>query len=292
MRKLVLCGGNGFCGQLLQAFFTERGWEVRGVSRNNGGWEKLRDTLNGADAVVNLAGRTVNCRYTPDHCAEIYASRLDTTRAIGEAIAGCSNPPPIWLNSSTATIYRHALDREMDEATGEPGKGFSVDVARRWEQALWDAATPQTRKVALRSAMVMAPGAEGIFGAFLGLVKAGLGGPMAGGAQYVSWIHGADFCRAIEFLIEHIELSGPVNLAAPCPLPNGEFLAEIRRAIGMPIAVPSARWMLEIGAWLRKTETELLLKSRRVVPGTLLASGFEFEYPSWPGAVKDLVARS
>lgn len=289
--KLVLCGGSGFCGQLLQAFFTERGWEVTVISRGNGGWGRLRDTLNGADAVVNLAGRTVNCRYTPDHCAEIYASRLDTTRAIGEAIASCPNPPPVWLNSSTATIYRHALDRDMDEATGELGKGFSVDVARRWEQALNDAPTPHTRKVALRAAMIMAPGANGVFGAFYGLAKAGLGGPMAGGAQYVSWIHGTDFCRAIEFLIEHTELSGPVNLAAPHPLPNREFFAVLRKAAGMPFGLPTTRWMLEIGAWLRKTETELLLKSRRVVPGALLADGFEFEYPTWQEAVKDLVAR-
>ncbi|MGC4048070.1 MAG: TIGR01777 family oxidoreductase [Armatimonas sp.] len=287
--RLVLCGGSGFCGQLLKAFFTERGWEVIVVSRNSGGWERLRDTLNGADAVVNLAGRTVNCRYTPDHCAEIYASRLDTTRAIGEAIAACSNPTLVWLNASTATIYRHALDRDMDEATEELGKGFSVDVARYWEQTLWDSPTPHTRKVALRSAMVMAPGAEGIFGAFYGLVKAGLGGPMAGGAQYISWIHGRDFCRSVEFLIEHSEISGPVNLAAPHPLPNREFLGILRKAIGMPLGLPSTRWMLEIGAWLRKTETELLLKSRRVVPGMLLAAGFEFRYPTWPEAVKDLV---
>ncbi len=289
--KLILCGGSGFCGRLLEAFFTARGDEVTVVSRANGGWERLSTLLNGADAVVNLAGRSVNCRYTPNNCAEIYASRLDTTRAVGEAIAACQNPPKVWLNASTATIYRDARDRAMDEATGEIGKGFSVDVARRWEQALFDAPTPHTRKVALRAAMVMAPGMGGVFAAFCGLARLGLAGPMAGGGQFVSWIHGEDFCRAIEFLIEREELSGPVNLCAPNPVPNKDCLAALRKAVGAPVGLPGTRGMLEIGAFLRKTETELLLKSRRAVPTRLLQAGFEFLHPTWPEAAKDLISQ-
>jgi uncharacterized protein len=288
--KLILCGGNGFCGKLLEAFFTEQGYEVTIVSRNNGGWEKLVALFDGADAVINLAGRSVNCRYNTDNCAEIYASRLDTTRAVGAAIAICKNPPKVWLNASTATIYRDARDRAMDELTGELGKGFSVDVAWRWEQALFDAPTPATRKVALRAAMVMAPGDEGVFAAFLGLARLGLAGPMAGGGQFVSWVHGEDFCRAALFLIEWEELSGPVNLCAPNPVTNREFMAALRKAAGVPVGLPSARWMLEIGALLRKTETELLLKSRRAVPTRLLQAGFEFRHPTWPEAAKDLVS--
>lgn len=288
--KLIITGGSGYCGKLLRAFFTERGDEVVVVSRQSGGWEQLTELFEGADAVINLAGRSVNCRYTAENCAAIYASRLDTTRAVGEALAACQSPPRVWLNASTATIYRDARDREMDEATGEVGKGFSVDVATRWEQALADASTPRTRKVALRAAMVMGPGSDGVFGAFLGLTKLGLGGPMAGGGQFLSWIHATDFCRAIAFLIEHEELAGAVNLAAPEPVTNRAFLAELRRAVKMPIGLPSARWMLELGAFLRQTETELLLKSRRVVPGRLTEAGFLFTFPTWKAAAHALVS--
>ena len=282
--RLIITGASGFLGRTLAAFFGE----VTLVTRANGGWERLPALLEGSDAVINLAGRSVNCRYNAANRAEIYASRLDTTRALGEAIAACKRPPRVWLNASSATLYRHALDRPMDELTGELGTEFSVDVVERWEQALAEAQTPRTRKVALRMAMVMGRESGGVFDAFRSLARAGLAGPMAGGAQYVSWIHAQDCCRAIAFLIEHDALSGAVNLAAPNPLPNREFLAQLRRAVGMPLGLPTARWMLEVGAWLRQTETELLLKSRRVVPTRLLKAGFTFQYPTWPDALKEL----
>jgi uncharacterized protein len=238
--------------------------------------------------VINLAGRTVNCRYLAENCMQIYASRLDSTRVVGAAIAQCENPPPVWLNAASATIYRDAYDKPMDEVSGELGKGFSVDVCRRWEQGFFDAPTPRTRKVALRSAMVFDVGTDGVWEAFAGICKLGFGGPMAGGRQFVSWIHGKDFCRAVDFLIENQSLSGAVNLAAPNPLPNREFLAQLRDAIRMPIGLPTLRFMLELGAWLRKTETELLLKSRRVVPKRLLDAGFTFAFSEWADAAREL----
>lgn len=284
--RIVITGGSGFCGRLLSKHFS--GHDVVIASRQNGGWERLTTHLDGADAVINLAGRTVNCRYNAANCAEIYASRLDTTRAIGEAIGRCAQPPRAWLNASSATIYRDAYDRPMDEATGELGTGFSVDVCRPWEQTLSDAHTPKTRKVALRAAMVFAPGNDGVFAAFVGLVRLGFGGPMASGKQFVSWIHGVNFCRAVEFLLSNDALSGAVNLAAPNPLPNAAFLAELRRALKVPIGLPTTRGMLEMDAWLRQTETELLLKSRRVVPSRLCDAGFAFTFDTWATAAAEL----
>ena len=295
--RIVLAGGSGFCGRLLHDFLKGEGHDTTVLSRSPRPGALLWDgatmgpwaaALDGADALINLAGRTVNCRYHADHCMEIYASRLDSTRVLGEAITACATSPKVWLNAASATIYRHALDRPMDEATGELGKGFSVDVCRRWERTLFDAATPGTRRVALRSAMVMNRGEGGPYEAYAGLVRAGLGGPMAGGAQFVSWVHGVDFCRAIAFLLEREDLDGPVNIAAPEPLPNREFMAILRRSLHRPFGLPSPRPLLELGAWLRGTETELILKSRRVVPGKLLAAGFTFTYPTWTQAATRL----
>jgi uncharacterized protein len=256
--------------------------------------------VDGADVVINLAGRSVNCRYTERHRREILDSRIYATRAIALAIEQAVEPPPVWLNASTATIYRHAFDRPMDEATGEIGGGepgasaswqFSIDVATAWEEALFEARTPATRKVAIRAAMVMSPDRGGIFDTLLRLVRLGLGGTAASGRQYVSWVHEADFLRAVDLLIARRDLEGPVNIAAPDPLPNRDLMRYLREAAGVRIGLPAARWMLEIGAFVMRSETELLLKSRRVVPGRLLAAGFEFEFPAWPAAARDLVRR-
>jgi uncharacterized protein len=227
-------------------------------------------------------------------------SRVLSTRVLGVAVGRAKRPPPIWMNSSTATIYRHALDRPMDEATGElginePGApstwNFSSDVAKSWEKEFFRAEAPVTRKVALRSAMIMDPSRGGIFDTLLRLVRLGLGGTAASGEQYISWVHGADFLRAIEFLIEHDELDRVVNVAAPNPVSNREFMRALRKAWGTPVGLPATRWMLEIGALLMRTETELILKSRRVVAGRLMEAGFEFEYKDWSAAAKDLVER-
>jgi len=242
----------------------------------------------------------VNCRYTLANRKAIQDSRVETTRLLGQAIGGLAHPPRLWMNASTATIYRHALDRAMDEDTGEIGGKerdatsawrFSIDVATSWEAAFFSAVAPQTRKIALRSAVVMSPDRGGIFGELLRLVRFGLGGTAGSGQQFVSWVHGDDFLRSIEYLIAHEEFEGPVNIAAPNPLPNQDFMRALRRAWGTSVGLPATQWMLELGAFFLRTETELILKSRRVVHGRLLRAGFRFEFPDWSVAAEDLVKR-
>lgn len=256
--------------------------------------------LDGADVVINLAGRSVNCRYTEENLAAMMSSRVDSTRVVGAAIAQAARPPHVWLQMSTATIYAHRFDDANDEATGliggsEPDVpaywGFSVQIAQAWERALAEAATPNTRRVALRTAMMMSPDRGGIFDVLVGLARKRLGGAIAGGAQYLSWIHDRDFVRAIDLLIARDDLDGPVNLASPGPLPQRAFMAALRDALGIRLGLPATKWMAEIGAFFLRSDTELTLKSRRVVPGRLLDAGFRFEFPSWPEAAADLVAR-
>ncbi|HXU33692.1 MAG TPA: TIGR01777 family oxidoreductase [Thermoanaerobaculia bacterium] len=316
--KIVLPGGSGQVGTLTARAFAAEGHEVVVLGRNSGGqgkspavpWRTVAwdaktlggwaQEIDGADVVLNLAGRSVDCRYTPENRRLIVDSRVDSTRAVGQAITQASHPPRVWLQMSTATIYAHRYDAGNDEATGilggaEPGAPdtwrFSIEVAKAWERALAEAQTPQTRKVALRSAMVMSPDRGGIFDVLLGLVRRGLGGASGDGRQFVSWIHGDDFLAALRFLLDHDEIDGAVNLASPNPLPNAGFMRALRQAWGTRIGLPANRWMLEIGALFLRTETELILKSRRVVPGRLLAAGFEFRFPEWRTAAGDLCGR-
>ena len=264
---------------------------------DGGGWER---EIDGADVVINLAGRSVNCRYNETNRREIMNSRTQTTRAIGEAIRRAARPPALWMNAATATIYRHSLDRDMDEENGEIGGHepdapstwrFSIDVATRWERTFFDAITPGTRKIALRMAMIMGPQRGGAYTTLRKLARAGLGGKAASGRQYISWIHDRDFAQAVDFLVRRNDLEGCVNVCAPGPLPNCEFMQVLRNACGARIGLPAARWMLELGAIFLRTETELILKSRRVVPRRLLEAGFNFEFPRWPEAAVELQAR-
>ena len=264
-----------------------RGGPVVWDGRTLGPWA---EAIDGADVVINLAGRSVNCRYNDANRRAIMDSRVDSTRVLGEAIARAANPPRVWLQSSTATIYADRYDAPNDERTGIIGEGFSVGVAQAWEKAAQESCPPVTRLVLLRSAMVMSPDRGGIFDVLLGLVRRGLGGSAAGGRQYVSWIHGEDFGRALRFLIEH-DVDGPVNVAAPNPLPYADFMRALREAWGTRLGLPATRWMLELGAWAMRTETELVTKSRRVVPARLAEAGFAFDYPEWPAAARDLVAK-
>jgi len=310
--KVIIPGGTGQVGTILARAFLRDGNEVVVLSRKPvtapwrvvawdahtlGNWASEFD---GADVIINLAGRSVNCRYTPENRRTIIESRVHSTRVVGEAIAHAVRPPAVWLQASTATIYAHRYDAPNDETTGILGGSethapdtwrFSIEVATAWERALDEAKVPRTRKVKLRSAMTMSPDPDGVFDVLLGLARQGLGGRAGDGRQFVSWIHDQDFIRAIHYLIEHDALEGPVNLAAPHPVPNAEFMRALRDAWGIRFGLPANKWMLEIGAFFLRTETELILKSRRVVPGRLLQEGFAFNFPTWPEAAQDLCRR-
>lgn len=306
--KLILAGGTGFLGNALARYFTAMNWEVIVLTRHPGPavpgtrqvvWDGetldiWTQNLEGATAVINLAGRTVDCRYTPANRRLIMDSRVNPTRVLGEAIARCEKPPGVWLNASSATLYRHTFDRAWDETgedftpTAEVRDAFSVEVIRAWENAFHHAITPLTRKVALRTTMVLGHARNSVFPVLCRLARLGLGGRMGRGNQFVSWLHVEDFCRAVEWLITHENMSGPVNLAAPNPLPNAEMMRLFRKLVGAPFGLPATNAMLEIGAFFLRTETELILKSRRVIPGKLLADGFKFQFPSMPEALQNL----
>ena len=310
--KIILPGGSGQVGTVLARAFQSAGHEVvvltrqpRSLPWRSVAWDakslgSWAGEIHGADVVINLAGRSVNCRYNAKNRRQILESRTESTRVVGEAIAQSKRPPRVWLQANTATIYSHRFDAANDEEHGtigstEPGAPdtwrFSIDVATAWERTAMDLPTPGTRKVLLRSAMTMSPDRGGIFDVLLGLVRRGLGRKAGDGRQFVSWIHDADFIAAINWLIDHEELVGPVNLCSPNPLPNAEFMAVLRQAWGTRIGLPASRWMLEVGAFFMRTETELILKSRRVVPTRLLKSGFKSQFPEWSDAARDLCRR-
>ena len=312
--KIVIPGGSGQVGQTLARTFLRDGHDVviltrelatktagRAVSwdgRTLGNWTT---ELEAADVIINLAGRNVNCRYTSRNRETITRSRVDSTKVLGQAIARAGRPPRLCLQASTATIYAHRYDAPNDEASGIIGGDeenvpetwrFSIEVAKAWESAFNEAPpSPFTRKVLLRSALILSPDRGGIFDVLLGLVRRGLGGRAGDGRQYVSWIQDRDFVRAIYWLIEHENLDGVVNLASPNPVPHAEFMRILRRAWGTGMGMPAPKWMLEIATFFMRTETELILKSRRVVPVRLLQDGFEFKFPRWNETARDLCRR-
>ena len=310
--RIVIPGGTGQVGQILARHFHSQGHDVTVLTRTPQSapwrtisWDGLTPgpwiaELEQSDVCINLAGRSVNCRYNPANRKSIYDSRVQSTHVLNQVIASLEHPPRVWLNASTATIYRHSLDCPMDEATGELGGNepgapdtwnFSIEVAKAWEEAFFFTPTPRTRKVALRSAMTFSSDHGGVFDVFLRLVRHGLGGTTGSGRQFVSWIHEADFIRAIELLIAQEEFAGVVNLASPNPVPNRDFMQALRQAWGTSIGLPATEWMLEIGTFLMHTESELVLKSRQVIPTRLLNAGFHFLFPAWPPAAQDLVDR-
>ena len=309
--KVVIPGGTGQVGTALARMLRSDGHEVVVLTRRAAGdgqvfWDGERlgpwaREVDGCDVVINLAGHSVSCRYTKENLTAMMRSRVRSARVVGQAIAVAGRPPRAWLQMSTATIYAHTYGTANDDVTGVIGGSeegvpgywaFSVDIAQAWERELDEAKVPATRKVALRAAMVMTPDRGGVFDVLSRMARLGLGGPVAGGGQYVSWIHEDDFTAAVRFIIDQDVLTGPVNLASPGPVRQRDLMRELRAAWGVPVGLPATRWMAELGALAIRADTELLLKSRRVVPGLLTAAGFEFRHSTWPEAARDLVQRA
>lgn len=323
--RILIPGGSGQVGTILARHLHAGGHEITILSRKPKlapwrtlPWDGLTEgpwasEIDSSDAVIHLSGRSVNCRYSVENRRQIFDSRVKPTLLLGKLIAASPTPPRIWMNASTSTFYRNALDRPQDEFTGELGDlpnqrgthepanlpetwSFSIDVAHRWEEAFAAIPTPNTRKISLRSSMVMSPDPGGVFSVLSKLARFGLGGQQASGKQFVSWMHDIDYCRATDLLLAHPEIAdetaGVVNMTAPEPIPNRDFMRILRTTWQMPIGLPATKWMLEIGTFFMRTETELVLKSRRAVPTLLLKHGFTFDFPTWPIAATNLVARS
>ncbi len=317
--RILIPGGSGQVGTLLARHLFAAGHEVTVLSRHPKAhteqrwrtlaWDGLTpgpwaSEIDRSDVVIHLSGRSVNCRYTAKNRREIMDSRTKPTRLLGEVIAASPTPPRLWMNASTSTIYPAAFDVAQDEFTAQPSDlvpqpdrwPFSIDVARQWEQALAAIPTPRTRKIRMRLSMTMSPDPGGVFSVFSRLARLGLGGTQGPGTQFVSWIHDIDYCRIVDLLLARPEITdetdGAVNFTAPAPLPNRDFMRILRDAWGRPIGLPASRWMLEIGTFVMRTESELVLKSRRAVPTLLLKNGFDFQFPTWPDAAKNLVERS
>ena len=301
MTKLIIVAGTGFLGQVLVNHFKNRFDEIVILTRGNSktedgikyvnwnartfsGWE---NELEGATALINLAGKSVDCRYTKENKREILLSRIESTRILNKAILNCVTPPKHWLNSSTATIYRFSLDKEMDETTGEIGNDFSINVALSWEKAFFKTETPNTLKTALRTSIVL--GKEGgAFNPLKTLAKIGFGGKQGKGNQFISWIHEDDFANAVDFILQK-EMIGVVNVVSPKPIRNADFMKKLQRAVGFPFGIPLNTFLLKIGAFFIRTEPELVLKSRNVIPKRLLESGFKFKFDNIGVAFRNLL---
>ena len=301
MKKLIIAAGTGFLGQVLVNHFKNKFEEIVILTRGNSktidgiryvnwdartlsGWEK---ELKNATALINLAGKSVDCRYTQENKKEILLSRIESTKILNQAVLKCQNPPKHWLNSSTSTIYRFSLDKQMDEVDGETGNDFSMNVALSWEKAFFKTETPNTLKTALRTSIVL--GKKG--GAFVPLktlAKLGFGGKQGKGNQFISWIHEDDFANAIEFILQK-EITGRINIVSPQPIRNSEFMKQLRTAVGAPFGIPISTFLLKMGSFIIRTETELVLKSRNVIPRRLLENGFKFKYENADAAFKNIL---
>ncbi|SDK28052.1 hypothetical protein SAMN05421823_102339 [Catalinimonas alkaloidigena] len=289
---LVLAGGSGFLGQLLTRHFAAQGYRIVILSRHAaqpsssqvhyyawdghtpGPWQQA---LEGAAALINLTGKSVNCRYTPANRQEIVRSRVASTQVLGEAIRACQHPPKVWINAGSAAIYGNAGVQLMDEfsATGE---GFSADVCRAWEEAFEQQTTPHTRKVMLRLGLVLSP-EGGVLPPFLKLVQARLGGRIGHGDQYLSWLHADDFVRMVQYVMQHEELTGIFNATGPEPVRNHQWMRTLRQVTRHRFGLPTPAWLARLGTTLAGTEAELLLQGRRAIPARLLRSGFQFRHP-------------
>ncbi len=302
MKKIVIAGGTGFLGQSLRAFFEQKGYQVVILSRTPLSdqanvkyheWDgkhlwNWTGTLEDAEALINLTGKSVDCRYNAANKKLIYDSRLDATKVLGLAIGKCVKPPKVWINAASATIYRHAVDKQMDEITGELGTGFSVDVCRKWEETFQEQLVPETRKVVLRIAIVLGKNG-GALQPLKKLVQFGLGGKQGPGTQFFSWIHEADFVQIVDRVIQDPSLCGHYNVAAPQPVTNADLMKSLRNTLHIPIGIPMPGWLLKLGALMINTETELILKSRNVIPAKLSEAGYKFKFATLKDALNDLL---
>ncbi|MBL7730670.1 MAG: TIGR01777 family oxidoreductase [Chitinophagaceae bacterium] len=314
--KIIIAGGTGFIGQEMIKYFGRENTivvltrQAKDTANNRNHYDSLAGTdlsnvrfvkwdgktqgtwcaeLEQADLIINLAGKTVNCRYNEKNRNEILQSRLDAVKAIGTAIQQSKQAPALWINASSATIYRHATDRPQDEYTGEFHPGFSVNVCQQWEKTFFEQPVPGTRKVALRMAITL--GAGGVLIPYFNLLKFGLGGKQGNGNQMYSWVHIEDTCRMIEWITSYTGLEGVFNCSSPNPVTNKVFMQTLRRATGHKFGLPAYTWMLKAGAILIGTETELVLKSRWVVPTRILETGFTFKYPLLKDAFTDIISK-
>jgi uncharacterized protein len=292
-KKIVLAGGTGFVGKYLTEQFTNLGYEVIIISRqkNSIKWNDTNaiiEAINNAEMLVNLAGKSVDCRYNEKNKLEILKSRTETTNILGQAILQCTNPPELWINSSTATIYRHSEDKPMTEQNGEIGSGFSVNVATSWEKSFFDFQLPKTRQIALRMAIVLGKNG-GVMIPFINLVRFGLGGKQGNGKQMFSWIHITDLYNIVTFFQANKNLKGVYNCSSPYPIDNKTLMQSLRHVMNVKLGLPSPKLLLKIGAVLINTETELILKSRWVIPERLLAAGFIFKFPTIEKALKNII---
>jgi len=302
MKKIILAGGSGYIGRILVDFYSEKVDEVivltRGAALINGNvrfvhwngkdvgsWTK---EMENADLLVNLTGKNVNCRYNQRNKDEILNSRINATAALGKAVSQLATPPRVWIQSASATIYRHAEDRSMDEETGEIGDGFSVEGCKAWEKSFWEQKTPHTRKVLLRIGIVLGK-SDSALPRLLSLTRLGLGGKQGSGRQYMSWIHEDDVASVINWVYIHEEIAGTFNCTSPQPLPNADFMSTLRKACKVPFGIPMPTLLLKAGALIIGTETELILKSRWVVPKKLMDAGYVFQFADLRSALKDIL---
>jgi uncharacterized protein (TIGR01777 family) len=302
-KKIIIPGGSGFLGMALAKHYVAQNYRVIVLSRSEkqpingiefaqwdgkkmGSWSEL---FENAEAIINMAGRTVDCRYTEQNKAQILNSRIDSTKIVGKAIQQCQNPPKVWLNSSSATIYKGTKGKAQTESEGEIGDDFSMNICKAWEKAFFELELPNTRRVAMRTSIVL--GKEGDATKILmKLAKFGLGGKQGSGEQFFSWLHINDFIEITDSILRNPQLEGVVNCVAPNPVTNSQQMEIIRKAVGVPFGLPSTEWMLEIGAFFLGTETELVLKSRKVFPEKLLNTGYQFEYEKLENAMAEIVS--
>ncbi|MBP2616730.1 TIGR01777 family oxidoreductase [Chryseobacterium jejuense] len=295
--KIIIAAGTGFLGQNLEKYFTEKGDQVyiltRKPQRKNeiywdaktiGEWKKV---LEQSDVLINLTGKSVDCRYNEKNKAEIYGSRMNSTKILQEAVNTCSIPPKIWLNASSATIYVHSEKHLNTEENGVIGDDFSMNICKSWEAEFFKIHNEGIRKVALRTSIVIGNNG-GAFPKLKMITKLGLGGKQGRGSQMVSWIHIDDFCNAVDWIIQNKSMEGVINITAPVPLSNEGMMKKLRKQLKAPFGLDAPVWQLEIASIFLDTETELLLKSRNVYPEKLMKSGFHFSYPTFDEAILNL----